>query len=117
MENVAATAAGYAEADYLTIIDGVVIPEWFLEPLRGALRAASRRVAYAVLRAPLATCLERVQAREGQPPIDREALSRLWQSFSELGELEANVIDVDGRSVEETVDLLGRRFADGSLMV
>jgi|GEM_PF-6360168 len=117
MEIVAAAAAGYAEAGYPTIVDGIVIPEWFLEPLRGALRAAGHRVAYAVLRAPLETCLARVQAREGQPPVDREALTRLWRSFSGLGELEANVIEVDGRSAEEAADLLERRLADGSLMV
>lgn len=117
MEVVAAAAAGYAEAGYLTIVDGIVIPEWFLEPLRGALQAAGHQVAYAVLRAPLETCLERVQAREGQPPIDREALTRLWQSFSGLGELEANVIDVDGRSAEETADLLEQCLADGRLAV
>jgi hypothetical protein len=117
MEIVAAAAAGYAEAGYLTIVDGIVIPEWFLEPLRGALQAAGHRVAYAVLRAPLATCLARVQEREGQPPIDREALTRLWQSFSGLGELEANVIDVDGRSAEEAADLLEQRLADGRLAV
>jgi len=117
MEIVAGAAAGYAEAGYLTIVDGIVIPEWFLEPLRGALQAAGHRVAYAVLRAPLATCLERIQAREGQPPVDREALSRLWQSFDGLGELEANVLDVDGRSAEETADLLEQRLADGHLTV
>lgn len=117
MEVAAAAAAGYAEAGYLTIVDGIVIPEWFLDPLRGALLSAGHQVAYAVLRAPLATCLERVQAREGQPPIDREALTRLWQSFSGLGDLEANVIDVDGRSAEEAADLLERGLADGRLAV
>ncbi len=117
LEIVAKAAAGYAEAGYLTIVDGIVIPEWFLEPLRGALQAAGHRVAYAVLRAPLPTCLARVQEREGQPPIDREALTQLWQSFSGLGELEANVLDVDGRSAEEAADILEQRLADGRLAV
>ena len=57
--------------------------------MRGALQAAGHRVAYAVLRAPLVDLPDPGAEREGQPPIDREALARLWQSFDGLGELEA----------------------------
>jgi hypothetical protein len=34
MDIVANAAAGYAAAGYRTILDGIVIPGWFLEPLR-----------------------------------------------------------------------------------
>ena len=34
----------------------IIIPAWFLEPLRDSLREAGHQVAYAVLRAPLPVC-------------------------------------------------------------
>jgi hypothetical protein len=45
-------------------VDGIVIPRWFLQPLREALEEAGHEVAYPVLRAPLAACLERVRTRD-----------------------------------------------------
>lgn len=117
MEIVAKAAAGYAAAGYLTIVDGIVLPEWFLKPLRDALAEAGCQVAYAVLRAPLSTCLTRVQDREGAPPIESEAIEQLWRSFAELGTLEANVLEVDGKSAEEAADTIERRLADGHLTV
>ncbi len=117
MQVVASAASGYAAAGYFTIVDGIVIPAWFLEPLRSALNAAGYPVAYAVLRAPLPVCMERVQAREGAPPIDSGAIEQLWRSFEDLGGLERNVIDVDGRDPKEAANLLSRRLADGLLAV
>lgn len=73
MQIVAEAAAGYAAAGYFTIVDGIVIPRWFLAPLRDALYEAGHDVAYAVLRAPLEVCRARVQGREGEPPIGRRA--------------------------------------------
>src|SRR5438067_12827411 len=34
MSIVATAAAGYARAGYATVIDGIVLPAWFFEPLR-----------------------------------------------------------------------------------
>ncbi len=117
MRIVAAAAAGYATAGYFTIVDGIVIPGWFFEPLRDALADAGHPVALAVLRAPLATCLERLQRREGDPPIDAGANARLWESFADLGDLETNGIDVDGMTSEKVADEIGRRLSDGLLRV
>jgi predicted kinase len=117
MRIVAAAAAGYAEAGYFTIVDGIVIPIWFFEPLRDALRAAGHPVAYAVLRAPLAVCAERLQSREGEPPIDSAALERLWRSFADLGALERHALELDRLSPEEVADLLERRLSHGALAV
>jgi predicted kinase len=114
---VARAAAGYAVAGYFTIVEGIVIPGWFFEPLRDALRDAGLRVAYAVLRAPLADCLARVQSREGRPPIDDAAIGQVWGSFAALGELESHVLEVEGRAAMETVAALENRLADGSLRV
>jgi predicted kinase len=118
MQVVAAAAAGYAEAGYFTIVDGIVIPAFFLEPLRDALRGAGHAVAYAVLRAPLSVCTERLRSREGVPPLaDSDVLERMWRSFADLGELERNVLDVDGKGPEDAADMLARQLAEGHLAV
>lgn len=117
MEIVAAAAAGYAEAGYLTIVDGIVIPGWFFEPLRDALRAAGHQVAFAVLRAPLATCLARIDEREGGPLADPAVIERLWSSFSGLGELERNVLDPGELPPAEVAALLRRELDSGRLAV
>jgi predicted kinase len=116
MNVVAGAAAGYAAAGYFTIVDGIVLPGWFLEPLSDSLRRAGQQVAYAVLRAPLPVCLERVERREGIPPASG-VVERLWQSFADLGELERNVVDVDGAAPQEAADALASRLAERSLAI
>jgi hypothetical protein len=115
MRIVAAAASGYATADYFTIVDGIVIPGWFLEPLRDAFRAAGYAVAYAVLRAPPPVCAARVNEREGAPLADRDAIAQLWDSFADLGELESNVVDAAVGGPEETAERLARGLSEGSL--
>jgi predicted kinase len=117
MDIVAEAAAGYAAAGYRTIVDGIVIPGWFLEPLSDRLRDGGHSVAYAVLRAPLSVCAARVQSREGLPPIDPGAIAQLWESFADLGELERHVLDVSDRDPDEAADLIARSLADGRLTV
>ncbi len=114
---VAQAAAGYAEAGYFTVVDGIVIPKWFLAPLRDTFREAGRDVAYAVLRAPLATCTARARARERVPLAEPEVVEQLWRSFEDLGELERNAIDLDGQEPEETADLVAQRLAGGYLAI
>jgi hypothetical protein len=80
MEIVAGAAAGYAHAGYATVIDGIVLPAWFLEPLRDALQRDGFAVAYAVLRPSLAAAQERAGTRAGSfsgLPIPRRALGCL----------------------------------------
>jgi predicted kinase len=117
MRIVAAAAAGYAEAGYHTIVEGIFIPGWFLEPVRDALHGKGHSVAYAVLRAPLAVCSTRVQAREGDPPIDEAAVEQVGRSFDELGDFEPNALDVEGLGPEEVAVLLRRQLAEGRLRV
>ena len=90
MRIVADAAAAYAAAGFFTIIDGIVMPEWFLEPLRDTLREAGHPVAYAVLRAPLPLCASRAQGRGPQPFADREGVERLWRYFADLGPLKTS---------------------------
>jgi predicted kinase len=117
MRIVAEAAARYAAAGYFTVIDGIVIPGWFLEPVRDALREAGHPVALAVLRAPLPVCLTRVKEREGAPDPDSAALERIWRSFADIGELEANVFEPGERTPDEAVEALARRLEDGRLLI
>lgn len=117
MQIVAEVAVAYASGGYFTIVDGIVMPGWFLEPLRESLRAAGHDVALAVLRAPASACAARLQAREGDLYADAEVVERLWASFDDLGELERNVLDVSGGSPEDIADTLGRQLAAGRLAI
>lgn len=117
MRIVGEAAAAYAAAGYLTIIDGIVIPGWFLEPLHDGLKAGGHEVAYAVLRAPLSVCIERARSRAREPLSEPEAVARLWQSFADLGDLERNVVGVEGKSSHETVDILAQRLVSGQLSI
>ncbi len=116
MRIVAEAAAGYASAGYLTVVEGILIPGWFFEPLRDALQGAGHTVADAVLRAPLEVCLARVQEREGEPPIDAAAIEQIWRSFADLGDLEEDVIEVGDLGSPEVADLLERIFGGGREM-
>jgi ribosomal protein S18 acetylase RimI-like enzyme/predicted kinase len=114
---VAHAAAEYAAAGYHTIVDGIVIPDWFLEPLADRLRAAGCQVAYAVLRASLSTCTERARERGREPLGDPTVIEQLWMSFADLGELERNAIDLDGEDAEEAANCIERRMASGLLAI
>ncbi len=107
MRIVAAAAAAYRHAGYFTIIDGIVIPRWFLRPLQDVLEGDDVDVAYAVLRAPLAVCASRMAERdEAGRLMDAEARERLWREFSELSEFEGHVLDSERAEPEETADAL-----------
>jgi adenylate kinase family enzyme len=115
MRIVAGAAAAYADAGYFTIVDGIVLPRFFFEPLRDALRDSGHAVAYAVLRAPLDACVTRVQGRDPTPLAGAEVVERLWRDFADLGPLEPHAVDLDAQSPEEAADLVERRLGDGSL--
>jgi predicted kinase len=114
MRIVGEAAAAYADAGYFTVIDGIVLPRWFLRPLREVLRKAGHEVAYVVLQAPLMVCADRVQRRDEVPLGDREVIPNLWSQFEDLGEFAANGLDVDGRNPGEVADLIERLLAGGS---
>jgi AAA domain-containing protein len=115
MRIVAGAAADYAAAGYFTIVDGIVLPRFFFEPLRDALRAAGHGVAYAVLRAPLAMCVSRAEGRDDRPLRERRVVDDLWGDFADLGALDRHAVDVVDEGPEEAADLLAARLADGSL--
>lgn len=115
MRIVGEAAASYALAGYFTVIDGIVIPRWLLGALREVLGVAGLEVAYAVLRAPLELCRERLDAREGGALPSPAAMEGIWSQFADLGEFEAHAVPVEDMQPEEVADLLARRLADGEL--
>jgi hypothetical protein len=115
MKIVCDAAAAYADAGYFTIVEGIVIPRWFLEPLRAALGAAGHETAYAVLRLPLSTCIERVRGRDGALS-DPAVVEQVWHEFADLGNWEANAIEAGDRSVDELAAVLADRLDAGDLL-
>jgi hypothetical protein len=106
---------GYADAGYTTIVDGIIRPGWFFEPLRDMLRAAGHPVAYAVLRPPLEVCFDRAAARGSRPIADTALVERLWRDFDDLGDLERHVVEDRGDSVTETADAVAEMMRSGVL--
>lgn len=93
MRIIATAAASYAAAGYVTIVDGIISPRWFMAPLRDGLSAAGHNVAYAVLRPPLATCRSRLAGRASDELAGGHVLEQLWREFANLGPLERHAID------------------------
>jgi predicted kinase len=116
MRIVATAAAGYADAGYATVIDGIVLPGWFFEPLRDALQGDGFAVAYAVLRPPVAVAQERARARGGSLS-DPAVIEHVWNGFADLGEMEPHAIDSRAYTVEQTARLIEGPLRDGSLLV
>jgi tRNA uridine 5-carbamoylmethylation protein Kti12 len=115
MGAVAEAAAHYAQAGYFTIVDAMVSPRWFLEPLRDSFRAAGLRVAYAVLRPPLAVCVARAGERERRPLAEAKVIEQLWSDIADLGPLERHVVEPGEMTVRQVADLLDERLAAGQL--
>jgi len=115
MRIVATAAAAFADAGYFTIVDGIISPRWFFEPVRDALSGAGHTVAYAVLRAPLATCVARTASRSQCGLVDPIVIEQLWRDFADLGQLETHAIDNDERSAGATAERLHGKLATGEL--
>jgi tRNA uridine 5-carbamoylmethylation protein Kti12 len=115
MRILAGAAAGYADAGYFTIVEGIISPAWFLRPMCDSLEELGHRVAYAVLRAPLTLCLTRASNRHEERLSDASVVEQLWHDFSELGALEPHAIDVQTLTAEGVADALARKLRAGLL--
>jgi hypothetical protein len=116
MRIVAAAAASYARAGYFTIVDGIVIPRWFLRPLWEVLESDGLDVAYAVLRASKPTCVARAANRDKDRLSDVEAIDRVWEEFADLGELERHVFNTDEVHPEQTTEMVAAGLHDKLLL-
>ena len=108
-------AAGYAQAGYRTILDGIFLRGWFFEPVRDSLQEAGLEVAYAVLRPSLAVAVERAGSRDLRGRSEPDIVEQLWSGFSDLGPLERHVIDSGNLTAEQTAHLIVDRVQNGSL--
>lgn len=117
MGAVAAAAASYADGGYETTIEGIVIPRWFLAPLRAALEQRGHAVRYAVLRPTLEACRARVARRGGRELSDPDVIQRLWDEFADLGSLERNVIAAGDGDAQAAADAVHARLQDGTLTI
>jgi adenylate kinase family enzyme len=117
MQIVGEAAARYTGAGYSTIIDGIISPDWFFEPLRDSLGAAGFGVAYAVLRPPLVVAVERARGRTSSRLSDVAVIEQLWSGFADLGALERHVINNEAQTPRETAEEVARRFREGTLTV
>jgi tRNA uridine 5-carbamoylmethylation protein Kti12 len=116
MRIVGEVAVRYAQAGYWTIIDGIIIPGWFFEPLRDSLNDSGFDVAYAVLRPPLAVAIERARHRDSKALSEPLVVEKLWDAFSELGALEHHAIELsEGETGEQTAQLVASRLQRGAL--
>jgi hypothetical protein len=119
MEIIAEVARRYAKAGYFTVIDGIVGPRSFFEPLRAVLIASELRVCYAILRPPLPVAVERATLRRSTRLADRAVIEHLWRGFVDLEpSLEANVVIENGDlSAEGTLAVVLERLHAGRLAV
>jgi adenylate kinase family enzyme len=101
MRIVGDAAGGYADAGYFTIIDGIVSPRWFFEPLRNRVTGLGHAVAYAVLRPPLDVCIARAIGRASDRLADTSVVEQLWRDFADLGSSGAS-LDRNGRAFRRT---------------
>ena len=115
MKIVATVSAGYAEAGYVTIVDGIISPRWFFEPLRDALEGAGHTVAYAVLRAPLELVISRAAGHDRPREVDATVIEQLWGDFADLGALERHAIETGGKSPEQVAEVVAKRLRGGEL--
>ena len=115
MRIIGEAAVSYGRAGYQTIIDGIIIPGWFFEPLRDSIRAAGFDVAYAVLRPPLAVTVHRAASRRSSRVSDAAVVEQLWNNFSDLGALERHAIDNGTQTAEQTAELVAERLQAGTL--
>ena len=115
---VADVAAGYAERGYFTIVDGIVSPRWFFEPLREALARRGLRTGYVILQPPLPVAVERAGTRPSTRLADGAVIEKLWGDFEGLDEnLAGHVIDNGGLTPEETAEAIDERLRSGALAV
>lgn len=107
----ARAAAGYAQAGYTTVLDGIYGP-WFLEEIMA--HTDDVELHYAVLRADLATLIDRACHRS-DTPASEDVVTTMSGHFDELGQYEPFVIDTSTANPEEVTAELMSRFEAGSL--
>jgi predicted kinase len=109
----AGAAARLAKGDYTVILDTPMLPDG----AAGVAHICGRfgvQVHYAVLRADVRTCLERIQHRDRAAPPDIEGMRSLHARFVDLGDHEGHAINAEGPAADVVARVLSS-YRDGRL--
>ena len=115
MSVISSAAADYADAGYVTIVEGILIPDQYLERVADALHDRGLDVSVVMLRTDLATALTRAAGRSDEPLRNPEAIEKIWTEFQGIDRLSRFEIDTQGRTTREAADSIGDRLAAGDL--
>jgi ketosteroid isomerase-like protein/predicted kinase len=107
---VADAAGAYAGQGYRTVVEGILSPGWFLGPVRDRLRSAGHDVSCVILDAPLQVCLARLARRAGPNLPDEAVITRLWEGFREVEDVDCQVIDTGSLDPAQTAGQIARRW-------
>ena len=109
---IAQGAACFAAGGYDAVVDGVIGP-WFLDPFVAAAGSSDLVLNYLVLRPSLEVTLRRAVGRAGGALRGDEPVRKMYVAFSELGDLEARVIDTSDLTPNETASLVHAGLSEG----
>ncbi len=117
----ASAVATFTAGGYFTVADGILYP-FMLDLFVDACKPLGIELNYAVLRAPLAVVLSRVQSRRADPQhadalADERVVEDLWRMFEENGLEPRHRIDVAGRRPEAIAEEIYRFCTDGQLLL
>lgn len=115
--NVLAHAAfGYAAGGYQVICDGIVGP-WFLDAFRAEGQARGIPLHYVVLRPDRPTTLHRATGRSDGALTEPAPIRSLHAQFSDLADLEKNVLDSTRLSRRATAETVLKGLAEGTYLL
>ncbi len=97
------TAAGYADAGWTTVLEGILGP-WFLANIEEQTHGYD--VHYIVLHAPLAVCLRRAENRG--PDLDAGVVAKMHGEFTRCPVDARHRVDADRGPVDVAADILDR---------
>jgi hypothetical protein len=110
--SLSAACFAFAGGGYFTILDWVVGP-WFLDVYRDDARRTGIFLDYVVLRPSEAQASQRARDRVDRPIADYGPMRPLFRQMSDMGELEAHVIDTSDLSVNDTVLSVNQGLGNG----
>lgn len=109
----AAAASGRLTRHCTVVYDGVLGP-WFADAFLAATGLPGLH--YAVLSAPLGTCLDRVAGRVGHGFTDPAAAEHMWREFDSSPIAARHRVDASGPAPDVAAEIL-RRVEEGTLLL
>jgi chloramphenicol 3-O-phosphotransferase len=110
IDAIVAAVTAFARGGYDVVVDGIVGP-WFLGPFRAAAERDHLQLSYVVLRPTLEATLSRARERAADELKDVDAITGLYEAFTELDELERHVIDTSDLDESRTAVEVRRAVA------